>query len=252
MLADLRVRRALAWAIDREALSAQLFDGKQPVAHSQTNPLDRVYYADVPKYAHDPARAAALLAEAGWTPGPDGIRVNAAGAPLRLELMTTAGNKTRELVQQVLQSQWREVGIDVRIRNEPARVFFGETVRKRKFTAMAMYAWISSPENVPRSTLHSDEIPTGDNGWSGQNNPGFRNAEMDKVIDDLEVVCEPEPNQALWNRMQSIYAEELPAIPLYFRANAYILPQWLGGVMPTGHQYPTTLWVEDWTAEPAS
>ncbi len=49
--------------------------------------------------------------------------------------MTTAGNRTRELVEQVLQSQWKRLGIEVRIRNEPARVFFGETVSKRKFSA---------------------------------------------------------------------------------------------------------------------
>ena len=248
-LADRRVRRALVHAIDRDAISQQLFEGKQPPAHGQTNPLDRVYFDGIPKYAHDPKQAAALLDEAGWKAGAGGIRQNEKGEPLRLEIMTTAGNKTRELVQQVLQSQWRQVGIDVRIRNEPARVFFGETVAKRKFTAMAMFAWISSPENIPRSTLHSDEIPTEDNGWGGQNNTGFRNAEMDKVIDDMEVVCEKDANQALWNRMQTLYAEELPAIPLYFRANTFILPKWLKGVTPTGHQYPTTLWVENWAAE---
>ena len=137
----------------------------------------------------------------------------------------------------------------MRIRNEPARVFFGDTVTRRKFPDLAMFAWISSPENIPRSTLHSDEIPTPENGWAGQNNPGFRDEEMDKVIDDLEVVCEEEPNRKLWNRMQTIYAEELPVIPLYFRANAFILPKWLRGVVPTGHQYPTSLWVETWSAE---
>ena len=47
--------------------------------------------------------------------------------------MTTAGNRTRELVQQVLQSQWQRLGIDVRINNEPARVLFGETMRERQF-----------------------------------------------------------------------------------------------------------------------
>jgi peptide/nickel transport system substrate-binding protein len=248
-LADRRVRQALLHAIDREAISRQLFDGKQPVAHGQTNPLDRVYYDGTPKYEYDPKAAAALLDKAGWKTGAGGVRRNAAGEPLMLEIMTTAGNKSRELVQQAMQSQWKQAGIDVRIRNEPARVFFGETVSKRKFSAMAMFAWISSPENIPRSTLHSDEIPTADNGWSGQNYTGFRDEEMDKVIDDLEVVCEPKANQALWNRMQTIYAEELPALPLYFRANAYILPKWLKGVTPTGHQYPTTLWVEDWSAE---
>lgn len=248
-LADRRVRQALLHAVDREAISRQLFDGKQPVAHGQTNPLDRVYYDGIPKYEYDPKIAGALLDEAGWKMGAGGVRRNAAGEPLMLEIMTTAGNKSRELVQQAMQSQWKQASIDMRIRNEPARVFFGETVSKRKFSAMAMFAWISSPENIPRSTLHSDEIPTADNGWAGQNYTGFRSEEMDKVIDDLEVVCEPKANQALWNRMQTIYAEELPALPLYFRANAYILPKWLKGVTPTGHQYPTTLWVEDWAAE---
>ena len=83
--------------------------------------------------------------------------------------MTTAGNRTRELVSQVLQSQWRFIGIDVRIRNEPARVFFGQTVTERKFPAMAMFAWISSPENVPRSQLHSAHIPSAGNNYAGQN-----------------------------------------------------------------------------------
>ncbi len=100
--------------------------------------------------------------------------------------MTTAGNRTRELVQQVLQSQWRRLGIDVRIRNEPARVFFGETTSKRRFSGMAMFAWISAPENVPRTTLHSEEIPSEANGWAGQNYTGFRNAEMDQLLDRLE------------------------------------------------------------------
>jgi peptide/nickel transport system substrate-binding protein len=248
-LADRRVRRALVHAIDRDAISQQLFDGKQPPAHGQTNPLDRVYFDGIPKYAHDPKQAAALLDKAGWKAGAGGIRQNEKGEPLRMEIMTTAGNKTRELVQQVLQSQWRQVGVDIRIRNEPPRVFFGETVSKRKFAAMAMFAWISSPENIPRSTLHSDEIPTADNGWGGQNYTGFRYAKMDKVLDDMEVICEPKANQALWNQMQTLYAEELPALPLYFRANAFILPKWLKGVTPTGHQYPTSLWVENWAAE---
>jgi peptide/nickel transport system substrate-binding protein len=249
ILQDRRVRRALIHAIDREAISQQLFEGKQPVAHGQTNPLDRVYYGGIPKYDYDPAKAGALLDAAGWKVGDGGIRRNAAGEKLQLEIMTTAGNKTRELVQQAMQSQWKQAGIDVRIRNEPPRVFFGKTVNERKFTAMAMFAWISSPENIPRSTLHSDEIPTAENGWAGQNNTGFNNPEMDKTIDDMEVVCEPQANQALWNRMQSLYAEELPVIPLYFRANAFILPKWLNGVVPTGHQYPTSLWVENWSAE---
>jgi len=93
--------------------------------------------------------------------------------------MTTAGNRSRELVEQVLQSQWRGIGVDVRIKNEPARVLFGDTLPHRRFE-LAMYAWISSPENVPRSILHSSEIPSAANGFVGQNATGFTSTEMDR------------------------------------------------------------------------
>ncbi len=53
----------------------------------------------------------------------------------------------------------------------------------------------------------------------------------------------------LWRRLQEIYVEEVPVIPLYFRANVFVLPPWLVGLEPTGHQDPTTLWVEQWRAE---
>lgn len=249
ILQDRRVRQALAHAIDREAISEKLFGGRQPVAHSNVNPLDWVYADDVPRYAYDPDKAAALLDEAGWSTMRGGIRHNDAGEPLRLEIMTTAGNRSRELVQQVLQSQWKQLGIDVQIRNQPARVFFGETVRKRQFPAMAMFAWISAPESVPRTTLHSEHIPTADNNWAGQNSTGFRNAEMDALIEAIEVELDRDERGDLWRRLQQIYAEELPAIPLYFRASPHILPTWLKGVEPTGHQYPATLWIETWRAE---
>ena len=246
VLADRRVRHALIHALDRDAISQRLFAGHQPTAHASISALDWVYDPEVPKYAYDPARAKALLDEAGWSVIKDGVRHNAAGERLTLELMTTAGNRTRELVQQVLQSQWREVGIDVRIRNEPARVFFGETVNKRKFTGAAMFAWISSPESVPRTTLHSEQIPTEANNWAGQNNTGFKNAEMDALIDALEIELDRDKRKALWHRLQHLYVEELPAIPLYWRANPYILPKWLSGVRPTGHQFTTPLWIEEW------
>ncbi|RMD61001.1 MAG: peptide ABC transporter substrate-binding protein [Alphaproteobacteria bacterium] len=246
ILADRRVRRALIHAIDRKAISERLFAGRQPVAHGPVSPLDWVYDPDLPKYDYDPDRAAALLDEAGWSLVKQGIRHDAAGRRLTLELMTTAGNRNRELVEQVLQSQWRKAGIDVRIRNQPARVFFGETVTRRKFTGAAMFAWLSSPENVPRTTLYSDQIPSAQNNWAGQNYTGFRNAEMDALIDAIEVELDRTKRKALWQRLQRLYAEELPAIPLFWRAEVYVLPKWLSGVRPTGHQYTTTLWVEEW------
>ncbi|MEM7172640.1 MAG: peptide ABC transporter substrate-binding protein [Pseudomonadota bacterium] len=249
VLQDKRMRQALIQSIDREAISAQLFQGRQPVAHGSVSPLDWVHSETAARYPFDPEKAASLLDEMGWTDIRDGVRHNADGEPLTFEIMTTAGNRTRELVQQVLQSQWRNLGIDVRVRNEPARVFFGQTVSQRNFPAMAMFAWISSPENVPRTVLHSDAIPTAENNWAGQNYTGYNNPEMDLLLEEIEVELDREKRKELWQRLQEIYAEDLPVIPLYWRANSHIRPDWLTGVRPTGHQAPTSLWVEEWGHE---
>ncbi len=248
ILADIRVRRALIHGIDRQGLVARLFEGKQSVANTSVNPLDWIFDPSVPSYAYDPARAGALLDEAGWATKRNGIRQNAKGEPLRLEMMTTAGNRSRELVQQVLQSQWKALGVDIRIRNEPARVFFGQTVTERRFSAMAMFAWVSAPESVPRTTLHSDHIPTAANNWAGQNYTGYSNPEMDELIEKIAVELDRDKRRLMWQRLQQIYAEDAPTIPLYFRSDPYVLPKWLSGLRPTGHQDPSSLWVETWRA----
>ena len=248
ILSDRRLRQALLLALDRPRIVAQLFEGRQTVAHGLVNPLDAMADPDVRQYPYDPARAAALLEEAGWRLAPDGIRRNPAGERLSLELMTTAGNRSREQVQQVLAAMWRAVGIEARIRNEPPRVFFAETLSRRRHQALAMFAWISSPENVPRASLHSDEIPRAERNFSGQNYPGFRNPEMDALLEALPIELDPAARRPLWNRLQAIYAEELPSLPLWFRQDAHIWPVWLEGVRPTGHLSPSSLWVEQWRA----
>ncbi|MCC6467235.1 MAG: peptide ABC transporter substrate-binding protein [Alphaproteobacteria bacterium] len=249
VLKNLRLRRALLMALDRQAISEKLFGGKQPVAITSVSPLDWVYDADLRPVPFDPKAAGQIFDEEGWRIGPGGIRQNAAGEKLSLEFMTTAGNRSRETVQQVLQAQWRQVGVDIRIRNEPARVFFGETVTKRRFSAMAMFAWVSSPENLPRSTLHSQEIPTAQNNYAGQNYTGYRNDQMDELIEAIEVELDRDKRGLLWRRLQALYLADLPVLPLYFRADVFVMPKWLKGVTPTGHQNVSTLWIEYWHAE---
>lgn len=249
VLADPRVRQALLYALDRATLVQQLFEGKQTVATSFMSPLDWVHADDIAQYGYDPGKAAALLDAAGWILGGDGLRRNASGDTLAFEIMSTAGDRTRELVEQVLQSHWRKVGVDIRIRNEPARVFFGQTVSQRRFPDMALFAWLSAPEHVPRTTLHSEMIPTAENGWTGQNYPGYANPEMDRLIDEIELELDRGKRKEMWHRIQEIYAEDLPALPLYFRSQAFIFPKWLKGVTPTGHMGQSTLWVEDWRVE---
>lgn len=244
-LADLRVRQALIRGIDRQAISEQLFQGKQPVAHGNVNPLDKWYDPDVPKYDYDPKKSVELLKEAGWDAGPDGIRVKD-GERLTLTFQTTAENKTRELVQQVIQNQWRAIGVEAVLKNEQPRIFFADTITKRAFDGVVMYAWLSAPESIPFSTLHSSQIPTEENAWQGQNYPGYNSPEMDETIDRLETDCADEDQRVLWSDLQARYARDLPVLPLYFRAEPYVLPKNMTGLRPTGHQYPSSLWVEEW------
>jgi peptide/nickel transport system substrate-binding protein len=245
-LKDVRVRHALLYAIDRKSLTEKLFAGKQPVADSFVNKLHPFYSPQTPTYAYDPAKAKALLEEAGWKPGADGIRRNAAGERLSFDFQTTAGNKLRELIQQVLQSQWKEAGIDVVIKNEPARTLFGPTLSHREFQGLALYGWSSGIGDSPLSILTSSAIPSGENGWGGSNYPGYANPEFDKLSAAIETELDPEKRRVLWASVQKLYAEDLPVLPLFFRAEPYAIPKWLKGLVPTGHSDNSTNWVENW------
>ena len=234
LLADIRVRRALLMAMDRETMVARLFQGKQPVAATWVNPLSPTYDPSVPVVKHDLAGAQALLKEAGWAPGADGICRNAAGERLSFEIGTTAGNRLRELQEQVLQSNWKAACIEVTIKNEPARTVFGETLKKRAYPGLEMYAWTSNVTESPLRTLGSGQIPTAANNYGGSNYIGFSDSRMDADIAAAEGELDPAKQKAIWADMQRIYAEAVPTLPLFFRAEAHVTPTWLRGYVPTG------------------
>jgi peptide/nickel transport system substrate-binding protein len=249
ILADLRVRRALLLGLDRQTMVEKLMGGRVPVANSFVNPLESIYSPDVMAYPYDPARARALLAAAGWRPGPDGICRNVAGQRLSLVFSTSTGVRSRELLQQVMQSQWRNIGVEAVIKNEPPRTLFGDTLKHRSFTGMVMFGWSSAIESSPRQTLSSSQIPTAANNWGGGNYTDFHNPKMDADIDAMEKELDPAKRRVLWADMQRIYADQLPVLPLFFGSEAHVWPLWLKGVTPTGTNQPSTLWAENWRAE---
>ena len=248
LLADQRVRQAILTAIDRKAISEKLFEGKQPIANGPISPLDPMYSPAARQYPYDPTAARKLLDEAGFAEIKNGVRQNAKGERFSIEITTTAGNRVRELVAQVIQSQLRQVGVEVRIKAEPPRIF-SESLNRRQFNGLAMYAWVQQPEAVPRSTLHSDEIPSAENGWSGQNYPGYRSADMDKALDAAERELDTTKRRALFADIQRIHADDLPILPLFFRVDPFVIPKALKGVVPTGHLNSSTLWIEQWRWE---
>jgi len=249
ILSDVRVRRALLYAIDRKTMSDKLFDGKFPIADSWVSPLEHVHSDDVRHYGYDPAHARDLLAKSGWKPGSDGICRNAEGTKLSIAFAVTAGNKLRELMQQVIQSQWKAACIEAVIRNETPRALFGETLKKRKFTGAVLYSWLFPVESSPRQILGSDQIPTPENNWSGTNYMDWHNDIIDDGIKTVETELDSEKRQAAWTAMQQVYAQELPVLPLFFRVEVHALPKWLKGYEPTGHSDYAVLWGENWRPE---
>jgi peptide/nickel transport system substrate-binding protein len=246
---DRRVRQALLMAIDRKGISDKIFHGKQPVADGDVNPLDPMFSPAARHYDYDPAQSRKLLDAAGFTDIRNGIRHGTEGEnkgrKLSLVLNYASGNRISDLLAQVIQSQLRQVGIELILKSAPARIYFA-ALTKRNFEAFAFYSWVTSPQSVPRTTLHSKEIPTAQNGWSGQNYPGYANPAMDAALDSAERELDPEKRRGYFADILRLYAEDLPVLPMYFRVDSFIVPKRLKGVTPTGNQTSTTLWIEDW------
>lgn len=247
-LKDVRVRKALVYALNRDELSKALFEGRQEPAIHMISPIDPWFTKDpkiITTYSFNKKEASRLLDESGWKMGADGYRAKD-GKRLSFMIMTTAGNKIRETVETFLQGQWKSVGVELTIKNEPARVFFGDTNTHRKFPAMAMYAWTSYPEQTPKSTLHSSQIPTEKNGWSGQNFPGYVNPKMDALIEKLEVEFNPKKRIALAHEITKLYTDEVPVIPLYYRAEIAVRPVELLNFRISGSQFSDSGEAENW------
>ena len=155
----------------------------------------------------------------------------------------------RELMQQVIQSQWKAVCVETQLHNDPPRLLFGEVLKKRSFTGLVLYSWLFNVESSPRQILGSDQIPRAETNWSGTNYTDWHNAAVDAGIETIETELDPVKRKAAWSAVQRAYAEELPVLPLFFRVEGHTIPKWLKGYVPTGHNDYAVYWAENWRAE---
>lgn len=246
ILKEKAVRQAILYGIDRQAISDELFGGLQPVANGILSNENAYYNKDMKLYSYDAEKAKDLLTSAGWKPGGDGICVNDKGDRLSLELVSTAGNQTREQIAQVIQSQLKEVCIEITNNFVPLQEFNGEMARKRKFKALIMSSIDFSPSVSPRIALGSDAIPTPENNGVGNNFSAYANPEMDKAITGLEAALEPATAKEKWAEVQTIFAKDLPMLPLYFYPRAYVTVPDLTNFRQ-GTLDPLQIWAEEWS-----
>jgi peptide/nickel transport system substrate-binding protein len=247
LVRDRRVRQALLHAVDREAIRHQAGWVTEEVAHTWLPPRHPLHNPAVRRYGHDPESSRRLLAEAGWTPGPDGIVRNAAGERLELVFMTTPGDSRRERTQDLLITQWRAVGIAAR-KDNPANFF--EVLGRRQFGHLAMFAWVLGPFSTGWDIWHSSRIPAEANRFQGVNYYGWRHSENDRVLDQAGQELSDARRVELMRRQQEIWTEELPAIPLWFRNTPALVHRNLHGVRPIGIPGGFTWNVHLWTWRP--
>lgn len=205
---DVRVRRALIHAIDRELLAKTVLDGLAPVIDGAIQPLSWAYTDSVRKYPFDTAQAKALLDEAGWRDGNgDGLREKD-GAPLAFTLLTQAGFAIRENIAQAVQRQLRDVGVEMKI-----QLVDGTSISSLWFEGKfdAMLHWWHMPSD-PEITLFfaSDRTPP-----AGRNINFVADDSLDTLLYASDRTVAQGPRRALLVSAQQRLAELIPEIPLY-------------------------------------
>ncbi len=248
LLQDLRLRRAIAHAIDRQKIVDQLFGGKTSVLQSWIFPDQPEYAGDeqLRRYPYDPAKARALLDEAGIkdTDG-DGIREMAGGKAISLTLLTTDIPLRLEIARRVEQDL-RGIGLPVRTRALPVDQLYSPTgpLFRRQFQ-LAEFAWIAGvePSGVPLWSCAA--VPGPENGYTGNNFGGWCFGPAEASLRTAAGSLDPRERAAAYLRQQQLWTQELPDVPLLQRPIAILRRPGIRGVVPDALA-PVTWNVDVW------
>lgn len=211
------VREALYYAVDKQTIIDALYYGV-PQATESYMPRESYYYnANLPVQEYNLDKARALLDEAGWKPGSDGIREKD-GVRLAFTCSTTSGNHLREQAQQFLQQSFREIGVDMQIGNLPPAVMWGDHWMLSQFDmALAGLSCLTGPDPDTSDYFLSTSSPA--KGGNGQNTWVYENPEVDELLKKGGALVSPEERLPIYQRIQEIMRHDLPFLPIFQYAN---------------------------------
>ena len=238
---DRAVREALYMAIDRQAIIDVLYYGVPSVTETFMPRQSWYYRSDLPKHEYNIARAGQLLDQAGWRPGPDGIRAKD-GVRLSFNNSTTTGAHLREQTQQLIQQTFAKIGVEMKIVNLPGAVMFGDFWVKSQFdTAMVGITYLIASDPDVSLRFHSRSIVA--KGGRGSNNAQYSNPEVDALLDKGTRTFDPKTRREIYNSVQEIIRNDLPFLPLFAYNTVYGLKAKIQGFVPN-----TNTRSESWNA----
>jgi peptide/nickel transport system substrate-binding protein len=208
ILKDVRVRQAIAYALDRRPMIQYLWRGQAQPARSILPPQSWAYNGDVPAYDHDIAKANQLLEAAGY-PVVNGVRFHLT--------MKTSTNENTRLMVAVMQQQLRAAGIALDIRSYEPATFLADV----QHGAFQMYSlrWIGGNEDpdIFEYVFHSSKFPP-----NGANRGYYSNPQVDALIDQARRAVDPNVRKPLYAEVQRILADDLPYINLWYLDNVLV------------------------------
>lgn len=206
---DRRVRQAMSHAVDKKTILQRVLQGKGQLS---TGPIPAVmgwpYTSNVPTYPYDPGKAKALLAQAGWKPGPGGVLAKD-GKRFSFKMVVDKRNPTRVQIATIAQQYFKRLGMDVNLQTLEWGDLIKNYWRPHKYEAMTFYQ-IYAPDPDLFGYFHSRYTD------KGRNLSRYANPKVDKLLADGRNVTDQKKRQEIYFEIQRILAEDAAMVFLYY------------------------------------
>lgn len=206
---DIRVRKAINYAIDKqELIDGVLLGLGEPVA-SPYKPGTRWANPELQPYPYDPEKARELLHSAGFEDRDNDGILDRNGKPFAFEVLTNNGNKQREMSAVLIQRRLKEIGIDVSIRKMEWASFIERFIKTGDFDVVVL-GWSLSLDPDQYSIWHSSQQAPGQFNFIGYNNPT-----VDKLLEQGRLELNPDKRMKIYHEFAKILLEDSPIVYLY-------------------------------------